>query len=93
MQRSLHTLQGHYQKSLDRSLPYLRSFRALEVARRQQAKALELRVALSLSRLWQRQGKREDARQLLVGVYSWFMEAFDTSDLQAAKALLEEELS
>jgi predicted ATPase len=63
---------------------------ALEVARRQQAKALELRVALSLCRVWQCQGKREDARQLLVGVYSWFTEAFDTSDLQAAKALLEE---
>jgi hypothetical protein len=63
---------------------------ALEVARCQQAKALELRVALSLSRVWQRQGKREDARQLLAGVYNWFTEAFDTSDLQAAKALLEE---
>jgi predicted ATPase len=63
---------------------------ALDVARRQQAKALELRVALSLSRLWQRQGKREEARQLLAGVYNWFTEGFDTSDLQAAKALLEE---
>jgi len=64
--------------------------RALDVARRQQAKALELRVALSLSRVWQCQGKREDARQLLAGVYNWFTEGFDTSDLQAAKALLEE---
>ncbi len=63
---------------------------ALAVARRQQAKALDLRVALSLSRLWQRQGKREDARQLLTGVYHWFTEGFDTVDLQAAKALLEE---
>jgi predicted ATPase len=63
---------------------------ALKVARRRQAKALELRVALSLSRLWQRQGKREDARELLAGVYNWFTEALDTSDLQAAKALLEE---
>jgi predicted ATPase len=63
---------------------------ALEVARSQHAKALELRVALSLSRLWQRQGKREDARQLLAGVYNWFTEAFDISDLQTAKALLEE---
>jgi predicted ATPase len=63
---------------------------ALDVARCQQAKTLELRVALSLSRLWKRQGKREDARQLLAGVYNWFTEGFDTSDLQAAKALLEE---
>ena len=63
---------------------------ALDVARRQQAKALELRAALSLSRLWQRQGKREEARQLLAEVYHWFTEGFDTHDLQEAKALLEE---
>ena len=62
---------------------------ALEVAHRQQAKALELRVALSLSRVWPCQGKREDARQLLAGVYHWFTEGFDTTDLQEAKALLE----
>jgi predicted ATPase len=59
------------------------------VARRQQAKALELRAALSLSRLWQGQGKREDSRQLLVEIYSWFTEGFDTPDLQEAKALLD----
>ena len=63
--------------------------RALDVARRQQAKALELRAALSLSRLWQGQGKREDSRQLLVEIYSWFTEGFDTPDLQEAKALLD----
>jgi predicted ATPase len=62
---------------------------ALEVAHRQQAKALELRVALSLSRLWPCQGRREDARQLLAGVYHWFTEGFDTADLQEAKALLD----
>ena len=60
------------------------------MARRQQAKALELRAALSLSRLWQRQGKREAARQLLAASYGWFTEGFDTADLQEAKALLEE---
>jgi len=64
--------------------------RALDVARRQQAKALELRAALSLSRLWQQQGKRAAARELLVPIYGWFTEGFDTVDLQEAKALLEE---
>jgi predicted ATPase len=63
---------------------------ALDVAHRQQAKALELRAALSLSRLWQQQGKREAARALLAPVYGWFTEGFDTADLQEAKALLEE---
>jgi predicted ATPase len=63
---------------------------ALEVARRQQAKSLELRAAMSLARLWQRQGKRGEARQLLEPIYSWFTEGFDTADLQEAKALLEE---
>jgi TOMM system kinase/cyclase fusion protein len=63
---------------------------ALDVARRQEAKALELRAAMSLSRLWQQQGKRAEARQLLAPVYSWFTEGFDTADLQEAKALLEE---
>jgi len=62
---------------------------ALEVARRQQARALELRAALSLSRLWQQQGKRDQARQLLTAVYSWFTEGFETPDLQEARAWLE----
>jgi predicted ATPase len=64
--------------------------RALDVARHQQAKSLELRAAMSLSRLWQHQGKRAQARQLLAEVYGWFTEGFDTADLQEAKALLEE---
>jgi len=62
---------------------------ALAVARRQQAKTLELRAALSLSRLWQQQGKRDDARTLLAPLYDWFTEGLDTADLQDAKALLE----
>jgi predicted ATPase len=62
---------------------------ALEVTRHQQAKSLELRAAMSLSRLWQQQGKRAQARQLLASIYSWFTEGHDTADLQAAKALLE----
>jgi predicted ATPase len=62
---------------------------ALEVARQQQARSFELRAAVSLGRLWQRQGKPDAARQLLGQVYSWFSEGFDTADLQDAKTLLE----
>jgi predicted ATPase len=62
---------------------------ALDVARRQQAKSLELRAAMSLARLWQQHGKRAEAHALLAPVYSWFTEGFDTADLQEAKALLE----
>ena len=62
----------------------------LLVARHQQAKSLELRGAMSLSRLWQHQGKRAAAYDLLAPVYSWFTEGFDTADLQEAKALLED---
>jgi predicted ATPase len=64
--------------------------KAIEVARQQQAKSLELRAAMSLSRLWQQQGKKDDARQLLAEIYDWFTEGFDTKDLQEAKALLEQ---
>jgi predicted ATPase len=63
---------------------------ALAVARSQQARSLELRAAMSLSRLWQQHGKRDDARQLLATVYDWFSEGFDTADLREAKALLAE---
>jgi predicted ATPase len=63
--------------------------RALDVARRQEAKALELRAAMSLARLWQQQGKRTEARDLLAPIYGWFTEGFDTADLQEAKVLLE----
>jgi adenylate cyclase len=62
---------------------------ALAVARCQQAKFSELRAAMSLSQLWQRQGKGDDARKLLAPIYGWFTEGFDTADLQEAKALLE----
>jgi predicted ATPase len=64
--------------------------RALKVARSQQAKSLELRAAMSLSRLWQQQGKRAEAHQLLAEIYRWFTEGFDTADLKQAKVLLEE---
>ena len=61
---------------------------ALTVARRQEAKSLELRAAMSLARLWQQQGKCAEARALLAQVYGWFTEGFDTADLQEAKVLL-----
>jgi predicted ATPase/class 3 adenylate cyclase len=64
--------------------------RALDVARQQQAKSWELRVAMSLARLWHDQGKVRQARELLAPVYGWFTEGFDTRDLKEAKALLEE---
>ena len=62
---------------------------ALDVARRQQAKSVALRDAVSLTRLWQGKGKRAAARQLLAESYHWFTEGFDTADLQEAKALLD----
>jgi predicted ATPase len=62
---------------------------ALATARSQQARALELRAALSLSRLWQQQNKRHEARRLLSEVYNWSTEGFATGDLQEARALLE----
>ena len=63
---------------------------ALAIARQQQAKSLELRAAMSLSRLWQGQGKRAEAHDLLAPIYGWFTEGFDTADLQEARVLLEE---
>ena len=63
---------------------------ALDVARHQSAKSLELRAAMSLSRLWRKQGKVEEARQMLAEIYSWFTEGFDTADLKEANALIEE---
>jgi predicted ATPase len=65
-------------------------FQALTVARHQQAKAWELRTAMSLARLWQSQAKRQDAYDLLAPVYGWFTEGFDTTDLIEAKGLLDE---
>jgi predicted ATPase len=62
---------------------------AISIAQNQSAKSWELRAATSLTRLWQQQGKRDEARQLLGDVYGWFTEGFDTADLQDAKALLE----
>jgi predicted ATPase len=62
---------------------------AISIAQSQSAKSWELRAAMSLARLWQRQGKRDEAWQLLHDVYSWFTEGLDTADLQDAKGLLD----
>jgi predicted ATPase len=63
--------------------------RALDIVRRQEAKSLELRAAMSLNRLLQQQGKRTETQALLAPIYGWFTEGFDTADLQEAKALLD----
>ena len=83
-------LQGAGRRRQAAETPEACFHRALEVARRQQAKALELRAAMSLSRLWQQQGKYDAARQMLAEVYGWFSEGFDTLDLREAQALLEQ---
>jgi predicted ATPase len=64
--------------------------KAIAIAKKQQAKSLELRAVMSLARLWQQQGKKEKAHDMLSAIYGWFTEGFDTKDLQEAKALLEE---
>jgi predicted ATPase len=78
---------GYREKTEEAQACFLK---AIEVARRQSAKSLELRATTSLARLWQQQGKKDEARQMLAEIYGWFTEGFDTKDLQEAKALLEE---
>jgi predicted ATPase len=64
--------------------------KAIEIAQKQQAKSWELRASMNLARLWQQQGKRQAARDMLSSIYNWFAEGFNTADLKDAKALLEE---
>ncbi len=88
----LHRLKGELllQQSLDNHTEAEACFlQAIAIAQKQSAKSWELRAATSLARLWQQQGKRQEAHDLLAPVYHWFTEGFDTADLQEAKALRE----
>lgn len=89
----LHRLKGEF--LLQQAIPdEVQAERCLQhacaIARHQQAKSLELRAAMGLSRLLQRQGKRTEARELLASIYDWFSEGFTTADLQEAQVLLKE---
>jgi predicted ATPase len=87
----MHRVEGLLQLALADEERAETCFRqAMDVARHQEAKSWELRAATSLARLWQQQGKRAAARDLLEPIYGWFTEGFDTADLQEARALLEE---
>jgi hypothetical protein len=95
-QSSVQSLESSVKTGLGSSVQGLESeaegcfLKAIEIARRQSAKSLELRAVMSLARLWQQQGKRREAHNLLAEIYGWFTEGFDTKDLQEAKALIEE---
>jgi predicted ATPase len=87
----IHRLTGHLLlagSGVNHPEAEARLHRALDIARHQQAKSLELRAATSLARLWRQQGKRTEAYQLLAEVYDWFTEGFETLDLREARALL-----
>jgi predicted ATPase len=89
----IHRLKGQLllQQSPDNTAEAESCFhQAISIAQNQSAKSWELRAATSLARLWQQQGKRQDAYDLLAPVYGWFTEGFDTADLQDAKAFLDE---
>src|SRR5262249_33146068 len=88
----LYRLRGEVlrQKATTEAEAEERFCQAIAVASRHQANAVELRAVMSLGRLWQRQGKRDEARQLLAEIYGWFTEGFDTAGRKEAKALLEE---
>jgi predicted ATPase len=77
---------GHREKTEEAEACFLK---AIEIARKQQAKSLELRAAMRLARLWRQQSKRKQAHRLVAEIYGWFTEGFATKDLQEAKALLE----
>jgi len=84
-------LQAEFLLQQGRSAEAEAGFRqAIEVAREESARSLELRATVSLSRLWQSRGRREDARRLLAAIYGWFTEGLDTVDLAEARALLEQ---
>jgi predicted ATPase len=88
----LYRLQGELVLAVSRSRPDAEAFfrQAIDIASTRRAKSLELRAAMSLSRLWERQGRKDEARQLLGELYPWFTEGFETADLKKAEALLAE---
>ena len=89
----LHRLKGTIllRRSVDQAREAEACFhQARAIARRQQARLLELRATVSLGRLWHQQGKHDAARRMLAEVYGWFTEGWDTVDLQEAQTLLEE---
>ena len=92
MDAELHRLKGELIQGLGAAEDVVEGHlqRALEIARRQSARSLELRAAMSLARLWRGRGKKAEARDLLAPIYAWFTEGFDTRDLQEARGLLAE---
>jgi len=91
VEAEMHRFRGTLLLAMGKSRESEESYhRALEVARQQAARFLELRAAASLARLWRDQGKRQEAYDLLAPVYGWFTEGFDTPDLKEAWALLNE---
>ena len=88
-QAELHRLRGAVLAATGDTAEAVSWFRqALDTARSQQAKSLELRATMSLARLWQQQGKSTEAYRMLSEIYNWFTEGFETKDLQEAKVLL-----
>jgi predicted ATPase len=86
----LHRMRGELLLEQDKTAAEASFDRALSIARRQNAKSWELRAAVNLARLWRDRGDSDRARDLLAPIYSWFTEGFDTPDLLAARALLDE---
>ena len=88
----LHRLRGELRRAQGAEADEVEAAfqRSIEIARSQQAKSLELRAAMSLARLWQASGRESAAKQLLVPLYNWFTEGFDTPDLRSARALITE---
>jgi predicted ATPase len=91
VEAEIHRLEGNLLLAADGSAEAEACYvKALDTARGQEARSLELRAARDLARLWGEQGRRVEARDLLAQVYGWFTEGFDTADLKEAKALLDE---
>ena len=86
----IHRVKGQLLASSDKDAAEAAYHEAVEVARGQHARLLELRASTGLARLWRGRGKHTEARDLLASIYGWFTEGFDVPDLKEAKALLDE---